>query len=98
MTNNGHMTTMQDDMAHREIAKGKQRALSKQAATRKILEAQLADIHKEKAAAKEQKKREAVELKQSMRQYEEEEVQEWQQQKEQQAKTKQMYSQQVNEY
>lgn len=86
---------LQDDMAHKDEVKGKQRMLSKQAATRKVLEDQLADIQKDRAAAKEQKKREAAELKQSMRQYEEEEVQRWQQQKDQQAKTKQMYSQQV---
>ena len=82
-------------MAHKEEAKFKQRALSKQAATRKVLEDQLADIQKEKDAAREQKKREAAELKRSIRQYEEEEVQRWHQQKELQAKTKQMYSQHV---
>lgn len=82
-------------MAHKEEAKSKQRVLSKQAATRKVLEDQLADIQREKDAAREQKKREAAELKKSIRQYEEEEVQRWHQHKEQQAKTKQMYSQQV---
>lgn len=82
-------------MAHKEEVKAKQRALNKQAATRRVLEDQLAGIQMEKDAAKEQKKMEALELKKSIRQYEEEEVQRWQQHKEQQAKTKQMYSQQV---
>ena len=87
--------SLQDDMAHKEEVKAKQRALNKQAATRKVLEDQLVGIQMEKDAAKEQKKREALELKKSIRQYEEEGMQRWQQHKEQQAKTKQMYSQQV---
>ena len=82
-------------MAHKEETKAKQRVLTKQAATRTMLESQLADIAKDKAAAREAKRQEALELKKNIRQYEEEEVQKWQQHKEQQAKTKLMYSQQV---
>ena len=85
----------QDEMAHKEEAQAKQRVLTKQAATRTMLESQLADIAKGKAAAKEAKRQEALELRRSIRQYEEEEVQKWQQHKEQQAKTKLMYGQQV---
>ena len=62
---------------------------------RKVLEDQLSQIQQEKSAARELKKREAAELKESIRQYEEEEFQKWQQHKDRQAKTKQMYSEQV---
>lgn len=64
---------------------------------KKVLEDQLSQIQQEKNAAKEQKKKEATELRDSIRQYEEEEFQKWQQHKEQQAKTKQMYSQQASQ-
>ncbi|KAL0032478.1 hypothetical protein WJX77_002857 [Trebouxia sp. C0004] len=91
------MILMQDEQAQRESVKAKQKAQSKQAMVKKVLEDQLRQIQQEKNAAKEQKKKEATELKDSIRQYEEEEFQKWQQHKEQQAKTKQMYSHQVAE-
>ncbi|KAL0040705.1 hypothetical protein WJX79_002387 [Trebouxia sp. C0005] len=91
------MVLMQDEQAQRESQKAKQKAQSKQAMVKKVLEDQLSQIQQEKNAAKEQKKKEATELRDSIRQYEEEEFQKWQQHKEQQAKTKQMYSQQVAE-
>ena len=62
---------------------------------RKVLEDQLSQIQQEKNAARELKKKEAAELKDSIRQYEEEELQKWQQHKQQQGKTKKMYSEQV---
>ncbi len=89
-------TFVQDAQAERESQKAKQKAQSKQAMVKKVLEDQLSQIQQEKNAAKEQKKKEATELKDSIRQYEEEEFQKWQQHKEQQAKTKQMYSQQAS--
>jgi len=89
-------TVVQDAQAERESQKAKQKAQSKQAMVKKVLEDQLSQIQQEKNAAKEQKKKEATELKDSIRQYEEEEFQKWQQHKEQQAKTKQMYSQQAS--
>lgn len=64
---------------------------------KKVLEDQLSQIQQERDAAKEQKKKEAAELRESIRQHEEEEYQKWQQHKEQQAKTKHMYSQQVTQ-
>jgi len=90
-------TFVQDAQAQRESQKAKQKAQSKQATVKKVLEDQLSQIQQEKNAAKEQKKKEATELKDSIRQYEEEEFQKWQQHKEQQAKTKQMYSQQASQ-
>ncbi|DBA74076.1 TPA: hypothetical protein ACH3X1_010889 [Trebouxia sp. C0004] len=86
-----------DEQAQRESVKAKQKAQSKQAMVKKVLEDQLRQIQQEKNAAKEQKKKEATELKDSIRQYEEEEFQKWQQHKEQQAKTKQMYSHQASQ-
>ncbi|KAA6416731.1 MAG: hypothetical protein FRX49_13289 [Trebouxia sp. A1-2] len=86
-----------DEQAQRESQKAKQKAQSKQAMVKKVLEDQLSQIQQEKNAAKEQKKKEATELRDSIRQYEEEEFQKWQQHKEQQAKTKQMYSQQASQ-
>ena len=91
----GYCLTLQDEQAKKESGKAKQKAQGKQATVRKILEDQLSQIQQEKAAAKELKKKEAAELKDSIRQYEEEEFQKWQQHKQQQAKTKVMYSEQV---
>ncbi len=88
---------VQDEQAQRESQKANQQAQSKQAMVKKVLEDQLSQIQQERNAAKEQKKKEAAELKDSIRQYEEEEFQKWQQHKEQQAKTKQMYSQQASQ-
>lgn len=90
-----HCLTLQDEQARKESEKAKQKAQSKQATVRKVLEDQLSQIQQEKAAAKELKKKEAAELKDSIRQYEEEEFQKWQQHKQQQANTKVMYSKQV---
>lgn len=87
---------LQDELAHKELQKAKQKAHSKQATVRKVLEDQLSQIQQEKHAARELKMKEAAELKDSIRQYEQEEFQKWQEQKEQQAKTKQMYSEQVS--
>lgn len=87
---------VQDELAQKELQKAKQKAHSKQATVRKVLEDQLSQIQQEKHAARELKKKEAAELKDSIRQYEQEEFQKWQEQKEQQAKTKQMYSEQVS--
>ena len=86
---------VKDELAHKESQKAKQKAQSKQAAVRKVLEDQLSQIQQEKNAARELKKKEAAELKTSIRQYEEEELQKWQQHKQRQGKTKQMYTEQV---
>lgn len=86
---------LQDELAQKESQRAKQKAQSKQATVRRVLEEQLSQIQQEKNAARELKKKEAAELKASIRQYEEEEFQKWQQHKQQQAKTKQMYSEQV---
>lgn len=86
---------MKDELAHKESQKAKQKAQSKQAAVRKVLEDQLSQIQQEKNAARELKKKEAAELKNSIRQYEEEEMQKWQQHKQRQGKTKQMYTEQA---
>ena len=60
-----------------------------------MLEDQLSHAQQAKSALSEARKQEAAELKDSIRQFEQEEVQKWQQRKQQQAKVKQMYSQQV---
>lgn len=86
---------VQDELAQKEAQRAKQKAQSKAATVRKVLEDQLSEVQQERSAARELKKKEAAELKVSIRQYEEEELQKWQQQKQQQSKTKQMYSQQV---
>ena len=86
---------LQDEKAHKAAQAAKLKAQSKQATVRKVLKAQLSQIQQEKSAARELKKREAAELKDSIRQYEEEEYQKWQQHKERQAKTKLIFSEQV---
>ena len=89
------MLLLQDEAAAKEVQSAKQQAQNKQARVRKVLEDQLSQIQQERLAASEAKKREAAELQRSIRQYEQEELQKWQQHKELQAKTKQMYSEQV---
>ena len=85
----------QDEQALRESQRVKQVARTKQANVKKVLEDQLSQIEQERQAARDMKKKEAAELQDSIKQYEQEELQKWQHNKEQHAKTKQMYSQQV---
>ena len=95
MTNKHWLMSAQDAAAVREAEQAKQQAQSKQARVRKVLADQRSQAQQAKNALLEVRKKEAAELKDSIRQFEQEEMQKWQQHKQQQAKTKQMYSQQV---